>query len=171
MCSILSAIVWFIRASGHCRLILMELQMQAQAQKQKLSAKAQKKISKRQAYGGSIPVNGLSSTLAFTPIQVCSVNRSSHCMAYTVCIACTCCPGETFMLAVMRQDSMKTKHSMCRASSCRIPQRICSSRMRTCAAAQNPTSQSILASDPSSRSHQMANDTEQRYVSTEWKPA
>ena len=44
--------------------------MQAQAQKQKMSAKAQKKFAKRQAYGGSLPVNGLSSTLAFTPIQV-----------------------------------------------------------------------------------------------------
>ena len=45
--------------------------MQAQAQKQKMSAKAQKKFAKRQAYGSSLPVNGLSSTLAFTPIQVC----------------------------------------------------------------------------------------------------
>ncbi|CAK0786916.1 hypothetical protein CVIRNUC_010130 [Coccomyxa viridis] len=45
------------------------LRMQAQAQKQKMSAKAQKKFAKRQAYGSSLPVNGLSSTLAFTPIQ------------------------------------------------------------------------------------------------------
>ena len=44
--------------------------VQAQAQKQKMSAKAQKKFAKRQAYGSSLPVNGLSSTLAFTPIQV-----------------------------------------------------------------------------------------------------
>ena len=49
--------------------------MQAQAQKQKMSAKAQKKFAKRQAYGSSLPVNGLSSTLAFTPIQVRSHNR------------------------------------------------------------------------------------------------
>ena len=35
-----------------------------------MSAKAQKKFAKRQAYGSSLPVNGLSSTLAFTPIQV-----------------------------------------------------------------------------------------------------
>jgi hypothetical protein len=45
---------------------------QAQAQKQKMSAKAQKKFAKRQAYGSSLAVNGLSSTLAFTPIQVWS---------------------------------------------------------------------------------------------------
>ena len=46
------------------------MRLQAQAQKQKMSAKAQKKFAKRQAYGSSLPVNGLSSTLAFTPIQV-----------------------------------------------------------------------------------------------------
>ncbi|KAK9837334.1 hypothetical protein WJX81_007173 [Elliptochloris bilobata] len=45
------------------------LRMQAQAQRQKLSAKSAKKFAKR-AYGGAAgAVNGLSSSLAFTPIQ------------------------------------------------------------------------------------------------------
>ena len=56
--------------------------MQAQAQKQKMSAKAQKKFAKRQAYGSSLPVNGLSSTLAFTPIQVSSCLCAHPCSSY-----------------------------------------------------------------------------------------
>ncbi len=45
------------------------LRMQAQAQRQKLSAKAAKKFAKRAPGGAGGAVNGLSSSLAFTPIQ------------------------------------------------------------------------------------------------------
>ena len=52
---------------------------QAQAQRQKLSAKSAKKFAKR-AYGGAAgAVNGLSSSLAFTPIQARST-YTYHCM-------------------------------------------------------------------------------------------
>ncbi len=55
----------------HCR-----LRIQAQQQKQKLTAKSQKKFGKR-LYGsaGGTATSGLSSSLAFTPVQV-STNQS-----------------------------------------------------------------------------------------------
>ena len=48
------------------------LRMQAQAQRQKLSAKSAKKFAKRAPGGAAGAINGLSSSLAFTPIQVCN---------------------------------------------------------------------------------------------------
>ena len=45
------------------------LRVVASQQKQKLSAKAQKKFKSR-AYGSSGATSGLSSSLAFTPVQV-----------------------------------------------------------------------------------------------------
>ena len=45
------------------------LHAQAQAQRQKLSAKSAKKFAKRSYGGAAGAVNGLSSSLAFTPIQ------------------------------------------------------------------------------------------------------
>jgi hypothetical protein len=52
------------------------LRIQAQQQKQKLTAKSQKKFGKR-LYGsaGGTATSGLSSSLAFTPVQV-STNQS-----------------------------------------------------------------------------------------------
>jgi hypothetical protein len=44
---------------------------QAKAQQQKMSAKTAKKMAKRHAYTGSAAVSGLSSSLAFTPVQAC----------------------------------------------------------------------------------------------------
>ena len=50
------------------------LRLQVRTQKQKLSAKAQKKA---KAYGGGGPsISGLSSSLAFTPVQVSARCRS-----------------------------------------------------------------------------------------------
>ena len=42
---------------------------QAKAQQQKMSAKTAKKMAKRHAYTGGAAVSGLSSSLAFTPVQ------------------------------------------------------------------------------------------------------
>lgn len=63
----------------HCR-----LRIQAQQQKQKLTAKSQKKFGKR-LYGsaGGTATSGLSSSLAFTPVQV-SINQSCCLFWFTV---------------------------------------------------------------------------------------
>lgn len=70
----------------HCR-----LRIQAQQQKQKLTAKSQKKFGKR-LYGsaGGTATSGLSSSLAFTPVQV-STNQS-------------CC---LFLLMVQTQEEQR----------------------------------------------------------------
>lgn len=52
------------------------LAAQAQAQKQKMSAKVQKKFAKRIGGSGGA-TNGLSSTVAFTPLQVCPLTTLS----------------------------------------------------------------------------------------------
>ena len=61
---------------ARCLLLHCRLRIQAQQQKQKLTAKSQKKFGKR-LYGsaGGTATSGLSSSLAFTPVQV-SINQS-----------------------------------------------------------------------------------------------
>ena len=60
--------------------LLCRLRIQAQQQKQKLTAKSQKKFGKR-LYGsaGGTSTSGLSSSLAFTPVQVSSSHTLTSC--------------------------------------------------------------------------------------------
>ncbi len=64
------------RSLAQSLLLPYRLRIQAQQQKQKLTAKSQKKFGKR-LYGstGGTATSGLSSSLAFTPVQV-SINQS-----------------------------------------------------------------------------------------------
>jgi len=69
------------------------LRIQAQQQKQKLTAKSQKKFGKR-LYGsaGGAATSGLSSSLAFTPVQVsdlCFSRANPDCSEWSV-IVCAC---------------------------------------------------------------------------------
>lgn len=75
-----------LRYNGHaCR-----LRIQAQQQKQKLTAKSQKKFGKR-LYGsaGGAATSGLSSSLAFTPVQVSQAMLYDRCFnTVAPCLYC-----------------------------------------------------------------------------------